>query len=206
MPATNAKRLRKGAIATTASAEAQRAKAEAIHACFVAPWIASRSLSSGARSRDPLARNDDSEGSRKSGWVLRRLCRATAPAARFARRVDLSRRPAIDGLVEAALLIPPSRLDKRGVAHVTDVGCGMRWTRRRRKTSDADPPSLKLRRTGTRTVERLLWRRARTAKSCGPDTPTLVSSFRRKKFQRERRWQESPVTGNRPAFPAPSVF
>src|SRR5216684_4984704 len=29
-----------------------------IHSAFAAPWIASRSLSSGARSRDPLARND----------------------------------------------------------------------------------------------------------------------------------------------------
>jgi hypothetical protein len=34
-------------------------------------------------------------------------------------------------------------------------GCGMRWTRRRRKTSGADLSSLKLRRTGTKTVERL---------------------------------------------------
>jgi hypothetical protein len=33
----------------------------------------------------------------------------------------------------------------------------------------------------------------RTAKSCGPDAPTLVSSFA-KQFAR-RRWQESPVTG-----------
>src|SRR3981189_503193 len=61
------------------SAVAQRAKAEAIHSlsssrtpfyfawgCFrdfasgpSAQWIASRSLSSGAHSRDPLARNDD---------------------------------------------------------------------------------------------------------------------------------------------------
>ena len=33
----------------------------------------------------------------------------------------------------------------------------------------------------------------RTAKSCGPDAPTLASS-RRKQFRR-RRWQKSPVTG-----------
>src|SRR6267154_2189291 len=33
---------------------------EAIHALFAARWIASRSLSSGAHSRDPLARNDGS--------------------------------------------------------------------------------------------------------------------------------------------------
>src|SRR5947209_9074395 len=31
---------------------------EAIHTCLAARWIASRSLSSGAHSRDPLARND----------------------------------------------------------------------------------------------------------------------------------------------------
>jgi hypothetical protein len=40
---------------------------------------------------------------------------------------------------------------------------GMRWTWRRQATNDVDP---------------------RTAKSCGPDTPTLVSSFCGKKFQR----------------------
>jgi hypothetical protein len=33
----------------------------------------------------------------------------------------------------------------------------------------------------------------RTAKSCGPDAPTLASSWRRR--LRRRRWQESPVTG-----------
>ena len=32
---------------------------EAIQLLFSRPWIASRSLSSGAHSRDPLARNDD---------------------------------------------------------------------------------------------------------------------------------------------------
>jgi hypothetical protein len=37
-----------------------RLRDEAIHSCFlVASWIASRSLSSGAHSRDRLARNDD---------------------------------------------------------------------------------------------------------------------------------------------------
>ena len=33
----------------------------------------------------------------------------------------------------------------------------------------------------------------RTAKSCGPDAPTLVSSF--PEVSARRRWQESPVTG-----------
>ena len=37
------------------------------------------------------------------------------------------------------------------------------------------------------------WRVKRTAKSCGPDAPTLASSWR-KRF-RWRQWQESPVTG-----------
>src|SRR5882724_9883060 len=47
----------------------------------------------------------------------------------------------------------------RGVcAIVTDVGCGMRWTRATSATNDVDP---------------------RTAKSCGPDAPTLASSRRK---------------------------
>jgi hypothetical protein len=47
LPATNAKRLRKGAEATKQSISSW------------ALWIASRSLSSGAHSRDPLAGNDE---------------------------------------------------------------------------------------------------------------------------------------------------
>src|SRR6201986_1980426 len=34
---------------------------------------------------------------------------------------------------------------------------------------------------------------ARTAKSCGPDAPTLASSL--VEFSARRRWQKSPVTG-----------
>jgi hypothetical protein len=41
-------------IAVIARSEAD----ETIHACLASRWIASRSLSSGAHSRDPLARND----------------------------------------------------------------------------------------------------------------------------------------------------
>jgi hypothetical protein len=49
----------------------------------------------------------------------------------------------------------PSHTEGR-IAIVTDVGCGMRWTRmRRRRTA-----------------------RTRTTKSCGPDAPTLASSLR----------------------------
>jgi len=46
---------------------------------------------------------------------------------------------------------------------------------------------------GTRSLDWLLWRRPRTAKSCGSGTPTLVLSFA--ELSVERRWQSSPVTG-----------
>src|SRR4030088_234235 len=47
-------------------------RSEAIHSFFAALWIASRSLSSGAHSRDPLARND--RLCYHSGAVMRRSC------------------------------------------------------------------------------------------------------------------------------------
>ncbi len=47
-------------------------------------------------------------------------------------------------------------------AIVTDVGFGMRWTRQRRRTPMACGRAM----------------RRRTAKSCGPDAPTLASSER----------------------------
>src|ERR1700676_616007 len=81
----------------------------------------------------------------------------------------------------AASLILPAQINdifrylvptKRGVAHRHDVGCGRRWTRAMSATNDIDP---------------------RTAKSCGPDIPTLISSLA-KTFSARRRWQESPVT------------
>src|SRR4051794_37899059 len=49
-----------------------------------------------------------------------------------------------------------SRPDKRGVSRSSRTRDGMRWTRRHRKTNDAG---------------------LRTAKSCGPDAPTLASSL-----------------------------
>ena len=54
------------------------------------------------------------------------------------------------------------------------------------------PLSLEFRRTGTKPAEGLGAGVSRTAKPCGPDAPTLASSWR---FIRRRRWQESPVTG-----------
>jgi hypothetical protein len=62
-----------------------------------------------------------------------------------------------------SLLYPsPSRPDKRGVRVVTNVGCGMRWTRQRQ----------------ARLISRGRMMLMRTAKSCGPDAPTLASSLR----------------------------
>src|SRR5882724_2210208 len=60
----------------------------------------------------------------------------------------------------------------RGVTRSSRTWGGMRWTR------------MVLKDEG---------RRLRTAKSCGPDAPTLASSLWRQ--LRRRRWQESPVTG-----------
>jgi hypothetical protein len=74
-------------------------------------------------------------------------------------------------LVDAALLIPPSRPTEGRIAIVTDAG---------RDAMDA----------GCASDESTS---ARTAKSCGPDAPTLASSFAG--LSAERRWQTSPVTG-----------
>jgi hypothetical protein len=56
-------------------------------------------------------------------------------------------------------------------AIVTDVGSGMRWTRLHLEDERCSP---------------------RTAKSCGPDAPTLASSF--VESSAKRWWQKSPVT------------
>jgi len=65
------------------------------------------------------------------------------------------------------------------IAVVTDVGCGMRWTRKRRAQSICADE------------RRLTW----TAKSCGPGAPTLALSWRWCFASRGRRGQESPVPG-----------
>src|SRR5205807_102366 len=105
----------------------------------------------------------------------------------------------IDLTPKSAAASRPSRPHQEGrIAIVTDVGYGMQRTRQRRKTGGAVltyakgfdgpcPPKL------------LAKADARTAKSCGPDAPTLAS--RSREVFRERRWQKSPVTeeheGNR---------
>jgi hypothetical protein len=96
------------------------------------------------------------------------------------------------GQIKSTTRAIPSR--KRGVAHVINAGRdamdagGARDVRAASAFAKASADWRKPRRS--------LWRRrARTAKSCGPDTPTLVSSFRGKQFPWQRRWQQSPVTG-----------
>jgi hypothetical protein len=73
---------------------------------------------------------------------------------------------------------------------VLDVGCGMRWTRQRRHVlrrmdERRQSPAKPFGEDG--------W--LRTAKSCGPDASTLASSSWGGNASRERRWQESPITG-----------
>src|ERR1700742_44496 len=65
-------------------------------------------------------------------------------------------------------------------AIVTDVGFGMRWTRQRRRAAKPCGRATRL----------------RTAKSCGPDAPTLASSCA--EVSARRWWQQSPVTRESP--------
>ena len=101
-------------------------------------------------------------------------------------------------LTQIKSISPPSR-PKQGAyrdRHGRGAGCDGRGSVRRAhgaRTNGAVPPSAKLRRTGTRPVEGFGVDGSRTAKSCGPDAPTLVSSFAEQSAQ--RRWQKSPVTG-----------
>jgi hypothetical protein len=80
--------------------------------------VGTRSLSSGAHSRDPLA-------------LPTYVCYGTdlpVVSRSSAKNISLRRK------VEAVLLGCPSCLGKRGVAHVINVECGMRWMRRARLT------------------------------------------------------------------------
>jgi hypothetical protein len=80
---------------------------EAIHSFFARLWIASRSQSSGAQSRDPVARNDDLEQRATRSAVIARLDRATQCSRGVSDRTEKPRRtgyPACagyDGLCEA---------------------------------------------------------------------------------------------------------
>jgi hypothetical protein len=100
---------------------------------------------------------------------------------------SLCKNISLRGLVETALLIRSSRTRSEGrFAIVTDVGWGMRWMRRRQARFSC--------RAGRE-------RSPHTAKSCGPDIPTLMSSLRHGDVgpdgpdtPRRRWWQKSPVT------------
>src|SRR2546423_7804806 len=110
-------------------------------------------------------------------------------------------------LTQIKSISPPSRPTQGAYRdrHGRGAGCDGRGSVRRAhgaRTNGAVPPSAKLRRTGTRPVEAFGVDGSRTAKSCGPDAPTLVSSCAERSAQ--RRWQESPVTGrarNKPLKP-----
>jgi hypothetical protein len=104
-------------------------------------------------------------GARAAQLICPTGCLANLLSSPLCKNISLHR------LVDTALLIPPSH-PTRGAyrdRHGRGAGCGGR---------------------GCALDE---WRLMRTAKSCGPDAPTLASSWR-KRF-RWRRWQTSPVTG-----------
>src|ERR1700694_494705 len=88
-----------------------------------------------------------------------------------AKNISLLRRP------KSTLQIPPSR-PERGALR----GRHGRWVR--------DAVAAAAAGARMRAGRMML---TRTAKSCGPDAPTLASSFAG--FSARRRWQESPVTG-----------
>jgi hypothetical protein len=75
---------------------------------------------------------------------------------------------------KSSLQARPVLSQERGVAqrHQRGAGCGGRGLHHRRTMQ------------------------TRTAKTCGPDTPTLVSSLA--EVTARRRWQKSPVTGESP--------
>jgi glutathione S-transferase len=151
----------------------------------------SRSLSSGGAPRRPVGEGTFSHKGRREGESPTDL-----PDGRIAQiRVQSFSQKYFAfpvGQIKSTTRAIPSR--KRGVAHVINAGRdamdagGARDVRAASAFAKASADWRKPRRS--------LWRRrARTAKSCGPDTPTLVSSFRGTQFSRERRWQQSPVTG-----------
>jgi hypothetical protein len=79
-------------------------------------WIASRSLSSGARSRDPVARNDGMER-----YPTGKSAKAVQPHPEKYSAFAVGQISATSS--------PVSRPQEGRIAIVTDVGRGMRWTR-----------------------------------------------------------------------------
>ena len=82
--------------------------------------------------------------------------------------------------IRAICFAVPSHRGATRDRHGRGAGCGGRGCADDERR--VIPPSLKLRRTGYQ-ARRSLWRRRlRTAKSCGPDAPTLASSLRKATF------------------------
>ena len=68
----------------------------------------------------------------------------------------------------------PSHSEGR-IAIVTDVGCGMRWTRQRLAREGSQGGFFEIRERHLKHADERCCQR--TAKSCGSDAPTLASSF-----------------------------
>jgi hypothetical protein len=126
-----------------------------------------RVFASPGRRRSVFLRDDNGLGARalacarrSKGLDLRHSTPLICPSGCFANGVSSLARKDIwlSSELKSLLCLTPSCPDERGVRVVTDVGCGMRWTRRCARTKRACP---------------------RTAKPCGPDAPTLASSWRR---------------------------
>jgi hypothetical protein len=100
---------------------------------------------------------------------------AHATHAQSARRANMPHADALAASGKSRAPFRPSRgLAEGRFAIVTNVGCGMRWTRPRVRRSS----------------------RSRTEKSCGPGAPTLaLSSWSAQRALWGRRGQESPVPG-----------
>src|SRR6266704_6155500 len=134
----------------------------------------------------------------------------TNPAADFARRANhfvFSEMASPAPFAKIFLFRPEANqftdshrpVPQRGVAHVINVGHGMRWTRRhwaRMSDCRAGFPVSGHRRAGRKMLKR-------PAKSCGSDAPRLASSFAEasrpnraldKTISAGRRWQNSMVT------------
>jgi hypothetical protein len=163
-----------------------------------------------------FGRRDRTEaGLRKLRRMAGRSRPADSPALRSGVKADSSRSQVICPLSShisdfpkdiSVPTYPKSHLElfashpTRGAYHDRhETRGGMRWTRQR-FARDGIVGRASVRERSTASGREML---QRTAKSCGPDAPTLVSSSRscvgptglRQNISVGRRWQKSPVTG-----------
>jgi hypothetical protein len=118
-----------------------------------------RSLSSGAHSRDPLARNDVT-------FIARRANHATTRPSPFEKIYPFSFTP---NQIHNPRRLVPSRGDRD--RHERGTGCGGRGSARAQLRSQGGVKPVSDPNARRRTVL------MRTAKSCGPDASTLASSL-----------------------------